>query len=764
MSSIQTLRVLTYHRVMEPRLATSCDPTLISATPSGFDAQMRHLAKRYRVVSADEVADAWAGGEPLPQKAVLITFDDATRDFADVAWPILRKWKLPATVFVPTAYPGRRYRAFWWDRLYCAVASTTLCVINAGPLGLARLDSAAARGTFLKRAQRFIKNVPHGDAMEMVDRLCRDLGERKPPEGDVLSLSALRRLAAEGVSLGGHTHTHPALTQLSVSEAAEQIRRSRDELVEHTGYMPRVFAYPFGDHNDAVVDLVREAGFAIAVTCLDGHNRVGDDPCRLRRTNITPRSTTGIFKLRLTGLGAKIDQWRHGVGSAKKRVVGPLAPPLDTAVAHPGLKVGYMMSRFPKVSETFVLNEMLAVEAQGVPVEVYPLIRERQTTMHPEVAQWVERARFRKVVSLPVLQAHAHFLKHQPKAYLSLGVEVLWKTLRSRNLFVGALGTFPKAVCFARDMQRDGVTHVHAHFATHPALGAFIINKLTGIPYSFTAHGSDLHVDRTMLDTKVEAAAFAVTISEFNKNVIVGECGDRVRSKVHVVHCGVNDEFFATRASSQKSGPAHIVCVASLEEVKGHRFLLDACRKLVDRGIDVRCDLVGEGPMRASVEKLVADLGLSERVQLLGAQPRPAVKALLSQADVAVLASHPTKEGKREGIPVALMEAMASGLPVVSTSISGIPELVESGVSGLLVPSGDAAALADALAALCADPGLRVRMGEAGRQKVQQDFNLESNALRLVQLFSGSATPRPSIRVGSQLAPVAGRMAPADAS
>lgn len=749
------LRVLTYHRVMEPRLATACDPALVSATPAGFEGQMRLLATRYNVVSADQVADAWAGGAPLPSRAVLVTFDDATRDFADVAWPIMRRWKLPATVFVPTAYPGRRDHLFWWDRLYCAVAGSSRTSLDAGPLGVLPLDTPAARRASLKRMQRWIKSVPHGAAMDAVDRLCRDLGERERPEGDVLSWSALRRLAVDGVWLGAHTHTHPALTQVPAAEAAEQIRRSRDVLEDNTGYRPRAFAYPFGDHNDSVVEIAREAGFGFAVTCLDGHNQAADDPLRLRRTNITRRTSPALLGLRLTSAGAWIDQWRHGVPG--RRPVRPAAPrAADEASPYDGLKVGYIMSRFPKVSETFVLNEMVAVEAHGVPVEVYPLLRERQATIHPEVSEWVQRAHFRSFASPALWAAHLHYLVRRPLRYIATAAKALCCTVGSRKQFVGALGAFPKAVCFAREMQRDGVTHIHAHFATHPALAAWVIHRLTGIPYSFTAHGSDLHVDRRMLDVKVADAAFAVTISEFNKNIIVRECGEQASPKVKVVHCGVNPGYFMPRRVARDDGRFRLVCVASLEEVKGHRFLIEACRLLTEQGVDLQCDLVGEGPMRTAVETQIRDAGLEGRVRLVGAQPRPEVMNILSHADIAILASHPTREGKREGIPVALMEAMATGLPVVSTRISGIPELVESGVSGVLVPSGDAGALAEAIASLLSDAALRVRMGRAGREKVLKEFDLESNTRQLLSLFAGREEPT-VVRRPEAVASAAGR-------
>jgi glycosyltransferase involved in cell wall biosynthesis len=183
-----------------------------------------------------------------------------------------------------------------------------------------------------------------------------------------------------------------------------------------------------------------------------------------------------------------------------------------------------------------------------------------------------------------------------------------------------------------------------------------------------------------------------------------------------------------------------MVCVASFEEVKGHRYLVEACRLLRDQRLDFVCHLIGEGPLRKETERQTAKAGLDTRVVFHGGQPRPVVARMLAESDVAVLASHQTSRGKREGIPVALMEAMASGVPVVATRISGIPELVEDGRTGYLVAPGDSAALARAVQTLAADAGLRDRMGQAGREKVIAEFDLRANAARLLELFIGASS------------------------
>src|SRR5689334_5580547 len=402
------------------------------------------------------------------------------------------------------------------------------------------------------------------------------------------------------------------------------------------------------------------------------------------------------------------------------------------------LKVAYIMSRFPKLSETFVLYEMLALQQQGVGVEVFPLINERASVMHEEAKPFAARARYQPMLSWPILKAQWHFLRTQPRAYLGLWWEVLHGAWGSANYVIGGLGILPKAARFAEEMRALGVTHIHAHFANHPTVAALAAHRLTGIPFSFTAHAHDLYVDRHMLRQKVRAAAFVVAISEYNKALIIQHCGEDVRDKIVVIHCGVDTSLFRPR-QKVPGGPFTIVCVGALEEKKGQTYLVEACRLLKQRNIDFVCHLIGEGQNRADLERQIQQAGLADLVRMEGGRPRAEVLRMLEQADVVALPSIQAKSGKMEGIPVALMEPLACEVPVVSTRISGIPELVEDGVTGLLVPPADPAALADALERLAHDPELGRRMGRAGRAKVLREFDLSDNTAQLANKMLGGA-------------------------
>lgn len=408
-------------------------------------------------------------------------------------------------------------------------------------------------------------------------------------------------------------------------------------------------------------------------------------------------------------------------------------------------KVAYIMSRFPKLTETFILFEMLAMRERGIEIEVYPLLRHHADVIHPEAGQFVEQAHYLPFISPAIVQANLRYLRRKPRAYLSTLWDLLRGTWGSLRYFSGALAIFPKSVYFAAHMTAAGVSHIHAHFASHPAAAAYVIHRLTDIPFSFTAHGSDIHRDRTMLPEKVAKAAFVVPISNFNKAVIVDACDGRFAEKMKVIHCGVDTQHFHPQ-DEERNGeipqgitsnrPLTLCCIGTLHEVKGQQFLLEACRILKEREVNLRCHFIGDGPDREALAKQSVEAGISNWVHFHGQQPRTEVARLLEGADVVVAPSAPSSDGRREGIPVALMEAMASGVPVVASRLTGIPELVDDGVNGLLTPPGDAMALADALERLWLEPSLRRCLGRAAREKVLAEFDLHTNAAILARHFN----------------------------
>ncbi len=398
--------------------------------------------------------------------------------------------------------------------------------------------------------------------------------------------------------------------------------------------------------------------------------------------------------------------------------------------------VAYMMSRFPKLTETFVLYEILALEKQGIRVEIFPLIHHHEPTIHPEAKNLLPRLHFAGFVDLAVLRSNAIMMAAAPRAWFRALWSVIHGNIGSRDFLLKSLTIFPQSVHFAREMQRMGICHVHAHFATYPTMGAYIVHMLTGIPFSFTAHAHDIQMDQTMLAAKVRAAAFVIAISRYNKQMLVDLAGQGTTDKIHVIHCGTDlSRITPVHDATPAGSRLEIICVASFKDMKGHDILVRALAMLRDRGTDFRCRLVGDGPLRGQTREMIARYGLDDRVVVCGPKPGQEVRTMVAASHVLVLASVRGRRGDMDGIPVVFMEAMAAGLPVVGSRLSGIPELVEDGVTGYLTEPGDRAGVADALERLGNDPELRKRMGMAGRRKVEREFDLHANADALAGLF-----------------------------
>jgi len=296
------LRVLMYHRIDEVVARDDLDPSLISATPAQFAAQLAWMSRDFDLVSLGDVLAAVHGDRPLPRRAVLLTFDDAYLDFQSHAWPILRDRAAPATLFVPTGFPDEPQAAFWWDRLYGAVVrSDTVDRIQTpfGPLGL---PNPTARERAFRALKQRLKSLSGAEMRQAVDDICEQ-GQVHRPAPAVMGWQALKTLADEGVTLAPHTHTHPFLDRIPEDAAREEIRRSRGVLEARIGGILPALAYPSGHLDERVAQLVREEGFEVAFTTVRGVNDLRHaDPVMLRRTNIGRRTPDALIRLQMTAV------------------------------------------------------------------------------------------------------------------------------------------------------------------------------------------------------------------------------------------------------------------------------------------------------------------------------------------------------------------------------------------------------------------------------------------------------------------------------
>lgn len=395
-------------------------------------------------------------------------------------------------------------------------------------------------------------------------------------------------------------------------------------------------------------------------------------------------------------------------------------------------KIAYILSRFPTVSETFILYEIIELRKLGAEIDIFPLIHQRGSVIHSEVEALAPRVHYFNYFLPVLMRDHYFWLRKKPGIYLQTVLRVIVTNLGSFKFLVRAMVVLLQSARRARKIEELGVEHIHAHTATHPALMAYVVSSLTGIPYSFTAHSSDIYFNQTMLREKIQHAGFVATISKYNQIFLQRLYPDSSPGKIKVVHCGIDPDKFR-QSIPRTSNPLNIICVGRLEKIKGHKYLIEACALLKAQQVDFRCYLVGDGELQSQIQHQIKRLDLVHQVKILGFQPHQQVVELLAQADVLVQPSI------SEGIPVAVMEGMAAGIPVVATAVTGVPELVEDGVTGLLVPSQNSVELAKAMLQLYKYPELRKLLGQSGRVKVIEEFNLQQSAALLYDMFQEAA-------------------------
>jgi glycosyltransferase involved in cell wall biosynthesis len=410
------------------------------------------------------------------------------------------------------------------------------------------------------------------------------------------------------------------------------------------------------------------------------------------------------------------------------------------------MRLGYLTSKYPAVSHTFVQREIAALRALGLEIETFSVWAAEDAEVLTDDDR---RERDATYALLPpnagdVLLAHVRAGLSRPRAYARAFRQALALSAAGiRGRLLGLLW-FSEAVVLWRECLRRDIRHLHVHInGTAPAV-ALVTTVLGngGRPagdwsWSFTAHGPSEFYDawRERLGDKVEHAAFVVCISDFARSQVLTFAEHRWWDKVHVVHCGVDLGVFSpdgdARGGAAANGdrPAEILSVGRLVPFKGQAVLVRAIAELAGRGVAVHATVVGDGPARGALESLARELGVDGHITFAGAVGQDVIRRYYRQADVFCMSSF------AEGIPVVLMEAMAMEVPAVAPRIMGIPELIDHGSDGLLVPPGRHDALADALAELLESPARREAIGRAARAKIEAEFDLHSSAEQLKRLF-----------------------------
>ncbi len=410
--------------------------------------------------------------------------------------------------------------------------------------------------------------------------------------------------------------------------------------------------------------------------------------------------------------------------------------------------LGYVTKMFPRVSETFILREILALKRHGLPVRIYSVLAPiRDARVHPEARDLLDAVSILPEPSVSnlvtSLSSVIACLKTRPGSTTS---EIVRSLLRPgprsfRRLF--------RAAHLAVQLRKDRVCHLHAAWAHTPASIARIASRLTGIPWSMGTHAKDIHLSRPdSLRKKVASARFTLACTASHEHLLetIGapEEKDLAAPSVSLLYHGVDTKVFAPAGTAERAEPdvsgacPVILSVGRLVCKKGFDVLVEAAAVLRQRGLCLRVDIVGEGPMRRELERQIRSLGLEGTVALRGTMLWPELVQAYRNALCVVLASRITAEGDRDGIPNTLAEAMACARPVVATNVAGISELVTDGETGILVPSNDPAAMAGAIEGLLKDPGRRLRMGRRSREWIGQEFDAEDWGERVARRFRGA--------------------------
>jgi glycosyltransferase involved in cell wall biosynthesis len=390
---------------------------------------------------------------------------------------------------------------------------------------------------------------------------------------------------------------------------------------------------------------------------------------------------------------------------------------------------------YPRFSETFVVNEILAREAAGADVDIFSLRPPVDPRFHATLAD---------------VRAPVTWIRHGGRK-----VADLWPLLAEGERRLGGFAeALPdllavdaddgvQAVELALAVQERGVTHLHAHFASVATTVARLASRCARVPYSFTAHAKDIFhvdVDRDDMARKLAGAHHVVTVSDFNADHLRVTCGEAVTARLHRVYNGIDLDTFPFAAPHERA--PIVVAVGRLVEKKGFEVLLDACAVLARTGRPFACDVVGGGPLEGDLRAQASRLGLDEIVRFHGPLPQGEVRDLVAKGAALAAPCVVGEDGNRDGLPTVLLEAMAVGTPCVATPVTGIPEVVRQGDTGLLVPERDPSALAAALARLLDDDGLRVRLATRARALVEEAFDIRHQAARLAALLADPEAAR----------------------
>jgi glycosyltransferase involved in cell wall biosynthesis len=395
-------------------------------------------------------------------------------------------------------------------------------------------------------------------------------------------------------------------------------------------------------------------------------------------------------------------------------------------------RIVYLCSVYPALSHTFIFREICSLREAGIEVVT------ASVNPSPDVEQMTEEEQreaartlvMKAMMPVAILSAQLRCFFRSPAGYLRMAATALSFVFRGPKSLIKAFGYLVEAAILVDWMREKGVNHVHEHFGDSTALVAMLGKRYGTITYSFSVHGPDIFygVESSLLKEKIENASFVRSISHYCSSQLMRITEHDLWTGFHIIRCGIDPEVYTAR-SLPGNEVMQLLCVGRLVPAKGQHILIEACSRLIERGACLHLNFVGGGQDMESLQQLSRELGIEQHITFAGAMGQDKVRGYYDRADIFVLASF------AEGVPVVLMEAMAKEIPVVSTRITGIPELIEHGRDGLLATPGDVNDLAAQIAVLLEDDGLRERLAKAGREKVKRLYTTEINNKALTEIF-----------------------------
>jgi len=396
-------------------------------------------------------------------------------------------------------------------------------------------------------------------------------------------------------------------------------------------------------------------------------------------------------------------------------------------------KIAYIFSQFPETHETFILREIIELKKNKINPELFSLKKCKDKVIHPQAQEFLNQTRYSSLLSFRVILALFYFIWNKPIECVQLIPYLVKANCSSLEFLIKSLAIVPISLYYAKLMRDLQVTHLHAHWATIPTTSAIIVSKILGIPFSFTAHAWDIFLPNPMLKEKVRCAEFVATCTGYNKNYLDSLLDYKENDKIILNYHGID---FDTLPENHKDIEDNLILsIGRLCEQKGFPYLVDACSVLRDQGYQFKCIIIGEGPDRKALTSQIEQLELQKYIVLTGTKPQSYVFDMFNKARMFVLPCVISKNGDRDGIPNVMIEALALRTPVISTTVSGVPEIIYNNITGVTVSPRNSQQLAEAIIGFLNNPDVAETYVKNGRDLVEEKFNIKKNIKELVSIF-----------------------------